>query len=59
MHQGPIVGHYALDAEGAGEHDRNGDREGDAKPALSDRLRDAAATVGDKVRACAALFEFM
>ena len=55
MHQEPIAGQYAGGAEGAGEHNRNGDREGDAKPALSDRLRDAAATVGDKVPARAAL----
>ncbi len=42
----------AAEPEGAGEYGHLHDEE--AKPALSDRLRDAAATVGDKVRALTA-----
>lgn len=48
-------GHYVLtsaraltEPEGAGEYGQHAPRDEEAKPALSDRLRDAAATVGDK-----------
>ncbi len=48
-------GHYVLtsaraltEPEGAGEYGQHAPHDEEAKPALSDRLRDAAATVGDK-----------